>query len=399
MQTNLAITLGLALTPMNIQGQTLDVELDNELSPNPLIVRMEIRGAEFDHHVALMERTSAIDSGWSFTQSSGMDRGRRELLATFKTAVKSDFPATFFRTRILSDVVRTPETQWERVRGWDYEPRYTHVGDEPLRIAYYDIGEGDPVVLFHGVAGWSYTWRELIPELLAIGRRVIAVDFPGFGFSDKPIHVDNYSKPKLDQWVGELLFEHLQIDNAVLLGHTYGVGLAIRLALQRESQVQGLIFIGPAFHDGGNPTTNSFFRANVNFFNNDTTTKRSTVINVNTTRVLTNAELSAYDAPHLPGSKFKNARTAESAMELVDPEGPIGTNQRAAWEAFQQWEKPILIFSSDDIPQADWPKKMRSIPGAQDQPHQHYSGQVRHPHIDFAQQFNERVRSFVADLE
>ena len=45
---------------------------------------------------------------------------------------------------------------------------------------------GVPVVLFHGTAAWSELWRHTIDALAAAGFRVIALDLPPFGFSDRP---------------------------------------------------------------------------------------------------------------------------------------------------------------------------------------------------------------------
>ena len=45
---------------------------------------------------------------------------------------------------------------------------------------------GVPVVLFHGTAAWSELWRRTIDALAGAGFRVIALDLPPFGFSDRP---------------------------------------------------------------------------------------------------------------------------------------------------------------------------------------------------------------------
>ena len=51
--------------------------------------------------------------------------------------------------------------------------------------------DGVPVVLFHGTAAWSELWRHTIDALAAGGFRVIALDLPPFGFSDRP---GNYTR-------------------------------------------------------------------------------------------------------------------------------------------------------------------------------------------------------------
>ena len=53
-----------------------------------------------------------------------------------------------------------------------------------LSVAYTDAGEGEPVILLHGIPTWSFLYREVIP-LLAPHARAIAPDFLGHGYSDR----------------------------------------------------------------------------------------------------------------------------------------------------------------------------------------------------------------------
>ena len=64
---------------------------------------------------------------------------------------------------------------------------YTQVND--LRIHYLEAGEGDPILLLHGFPTSSHLWRNVMPEL-AKTHRVIAIDLPGYGLSDKPLDVN-----------------------------------------------------------------------------------------------------------------------------------------------------------------------------------------------------------------
>lgn len=60
---------------------------------------------------------------------------------------------------------------------------------EGLAIAYREQGEGPPVLLLHGWPTSSHLWRNVMPPI-ARESRVIAIDLPGFGASDKPLDVD-----------------------------------------------------------------------------------------------------------------------------------------------------------------------------------------------------------------
>jgi len=57
-----------------------------------------------------------------------------------------------------------------------------------LRLRYLDERprSGRPIVCFHGEPTWAYLYHQVIVPLVTAGRRVVAVDYAGFGRSDKP---------------------------------------------------------------------------------------------------------------------------------------------------------------------------------------------------------------------
>ncbi|KAJ3137822.1 hypothetical protein HDU90_001773 [Geranomyces variabilis] len=86
-------------------------------------------------------------------------------------------------------VIRTPDAQFaDLAEFFPFEPQYFKMG--PLRVHYVESGRSDApgqktVILVHGALTWSYLYRKIIPPLTAAGLRVIAVDLPGHGRSDK----------------------------------------------------------------------------------------------------------------------------------------------------------------------------------------------------------------------
>ena len=64
-----------------------------------------------------------------------------------------------------------------------FESKYIDIGAE--KIHYVESGQGDPVLLLHGLPSWSYLWRNVIPEI-DDNKQVIALDFLGFGKSSFP---------------------------------------------------------------------------------------------------------------------------------------------------------------------------------------------------------------------
>ena len=77
---------------------------------------------------------------------------------------------------------------------------------------YVDEGphDGPPVVLLHGEPTWSYLYRTMIPPLVAAGHRVLAPDLIGFGRSDKPTRMDDYTYLRHVEWVTDW-FEQLDL--------------------------------------------------------------------------------------------------------------------------------------------------------------------------------------------
>jgi pimeloyl-ACP methyl ester carboxylesterase len=57
-----------------------------------------------------------------------------------------------------------------------------------LRLAYRELGDGPPVLLLHGWPTSSFLWREVMKPI-ARANRVVALDLPGFGASDKPVGI------------------------------------------------------------------------------------------------------------------------------------------------------------------------------------------------------------------
>ena len=89
------------------------------------------------------------------------------------------------------------------------------------RVAYQDVGDGDTLLLIHGIAGSSATWRAVIPQL-SKRYRVVAPDLPGHGKSAKPR--GDYSLGAFAVWLRDLLDE-LGITRVTVVGHSLGGGV------------------------------------------------------------------------------------------------------------------------------------------------------------------------------
>jgi pimeloyl-ACP methyl ester carboxylesterase len=107
------------------------------------------------------------------------------------------------------------------------------------RIAYRDEGAGEALLLIHGMAGSSATWRAIIPEL-SKKYRVVAPDLLGHGESAKPR--GDYSLGAFAAWLRDLLDE-LGISQATVVGQSLGGGVAMQFTYQHRDYCQRLVLI------------------------------------------------------------------------------------------------------------------------------------------------------------
>jgi pimeloyl-ACP methyl ester carboxylesterase len=111
-----------------------------------------------------------------------------------------------------------------------------------LRVRYVDLGGGEPVLLVHGLGGSVESWANNIGEL-AKNLRVIAIDLPGFGLSDKPTM--NYTIRFYTKFVFQFLKE-LQLGRVSIVGSSLGGQVAAEVAINPPSIVKKLVLISPA---------------------------------------------------------------------------------------------------------------------------------------------------------
>ncbi len=109
---------------------------------------------------------------------------------------------------------------------------------KPLKVTWTDVGEGDPIILLHGIPTWSFLYNEVIP-LLAEHARVIAPDFLGHGYSDKRDFFDRSLLAQTDMIIG--LMDLLGIERATFVGHDTGGGVSLIMAIHHPDRVARLV--------------------------------------------------------------------------------------------------------------------------------------------------------------
>ncbi len=147
----------------------------------------------------------------------------------------------------------TPQTTYGgQLQGFDYpHPVQTFAlqsQGSALEMAYLDVppvsdGNGRTVVLLHGKNFCAATWESAITALSEAGYRVIAPDQIGFCKSSKPSRYQ-FSFAQLAGNTKSLL-DSLDIESAVVIGHSMGGMLATRMALQYPDLVSQLMLVNP----------------------------------------------------------------------------------------------------------------------------------------------------------
>ncbi len=101
---------------------------------------------------------------------------------------------------------------------------------------------GPRVVLLHGTAAWSGFWRDVSAHLAGKGWRVIAVDAPPFGWSDRDPQA-RYSRVQQAERLADIL---QSTGPATIVGHSFGAGAGTELALREPDKVEALVLVAAA---------------------------------------------------------------------------------------------------------------------------------------------------------
>ncbi len=119
-------------------------------------------------------------------------------------------------------------------------PEPDFVDTNGIRMAFYEQGEGRPVVLLHGFPELAYSWRYQLPALAGAGFRAIAPDQRGYGQTDVPEGIESYA---IDVLIADIhgLLDALDLPSAVFAGHDWGALVLWHMAQVAPERIDGLI--------------------------------------------------------------------------------------------------------------------------------------------------------------
>jgi len=240
---------------------------------------------------------------------------------------------------------RTPDERFEGLPGFPFEPRYTEV--DGLRLARVDVGEGPPVVFFHGEPTWSFLWRTVIPPVRDAGFRCIAPDLAGFGRSDKPLELDWYSYDRHTELMGALLDE-LDVTGATAVVHDWGGPIGLRLVVEMPRRFERIVIMDSGLFTGRQRMTDAW-----NAFRDFVARTEDLPVSMLVRRAcLTDPGdevAAAYEAP-FPDPASKAGARAFPLMLPTSPEMPGAAAGQRVLDALREDDRPKLLLWADSDP-------------------------------------------------
>lgn len=298
-------------------------------------------------------------------------------------------------------ILRTPDTQFENLSGYDFKPNYLTVDNGEggsLRLHYLDEGDscGQIVLLMHGEPSWSYLYRKMIPALVTAGYRVLAPDLIGFGRSDKPSDRNDYTYQRHVDWMAQWLVA-MDVSDVVLFCQDWGGLIGLRLVAEYDSRFAGVVaantFLPTGDVDPGEAFANwQSFSQTVKEF------PTGSIIDGATESKLSADVIAGYDAPY-PDESYKEGARQFPLLVPVTSDNIASEPNRNAWKVLSTFQKPFLTAFSDKDPITAGGDKVfhKMIPGAQGQKHITIKGGGHFLQEDKGEELAEVVVQFMAD--
>lgn len=263
-------------------------------------------------------------------------------------------------------VIRTPDERFANLPDFPYQPRYVEVNG--LRVHYIDEGQGEIILCLHGEPSWSYLYRKMIP-ILAGEHRVMAMDFVGFGRSDKFTERDEYSfQMHYDTLVG--FINALDLWDITIVVQDWGGLIGLPVAAAMADRFARLVIMNTGLPTGEERMSEGFkawrnFAAHVP----DMDIGRVIVSGTIHGAQMSPEVIAAYDSP-FPDATYKAGAMAFPLLVPITPDDPASPAMRQARERLSQWRKPALIMFSDGDPITRGADRFfrALIPSAKEQP-------------------------------
>ena len=300
------------------------------------------------------------------------------------------------------EILRTPDSRFEGLAEWPYHPVYTDIpsGDgSVLRVHHIDEGPktaAHTILCMHGEPSWAYLYRKMIRSFVAAGHRVIAPDLVGFGRSDKPAAMADYTYERHVAWMSDWLVAN-DLSNLTLVCQDWGGLIGLRLVAAFPNRFSRVVTAN-TFLPTGDRDPGAAFRAWREY---SQTTPDFNVGNIVqggcASRPIGAHNVAAYDAPY-PDDSYKAGARIFPTLVPASPDDPSAEPNRAAWKVLMDWNKPFLTAFGDSDPITAGADRhfQKLIPGATGQPHTTIAGGGHFIQEDKGEELAAVVNDFIA---
>jgi haloalkane dehalogenase len=290
------------------------------------------------------------------------------------------------------EAYRTPDERFEGLPGYWFQPHY--VEQDGLRMHYVEEGSGGPVLLLHGEPSWAFLYRKLIPPLSGVAR-VVAPDYFGFGRSDKPIRMEDYSYDFHYASV-ERLADGLGLREATVVVQDWGGPIGLRLAVERPDVVGRLVILNTGIGAGRAPSEEWLrFREFMRRVGTDLVPGQ--LVRISCVTELDDDVVEAYNAP-FPTPESKAGVLAFPELVPTEPDHPSAPKMLEVRAALERWKRPALVLFSDSDPifsTAAAERMASRIPGAG--PAEFVTGAGHFLQEEKGEEIAERIVRFLAE--
>jgi haloalkane dehalogenase len=263
-------------------------------------------------------------------------------------------------------VIRTPEARFANLADWPYAPHYVEING--ARVHYVDEGSGSPILCLHGEPTWAYLYRKMIPALAQAGR-VLAMDWLGFGRSDKYTELEEYSYHMHHDTLTAFI-KALDLRDITLVCQDWGGILGLPVATQMPDRFARLVIMNSGLPTGDLPMSEGFMQWRNFAERTGRDIEPGRLVQISAVASPPSPEIiAAYDAP-FPDASYRAGVAVFPRLIPLKMDDPGAAEQRQTREALKSWNKPALVMFSDSDPVTGGGDRFfrKIIPTAKDQP-------------------------------